>query len=222
MSKVIQAAIYARVSSDQQANDHTVESQVAALLERAAKDGVEVPQELRFIDEAYSGYSLVRPALENMRDLIAFNVVDRIYVHSPDRLARKYAYQALLIEEFETAGVEVVFLNREIGNSPEDTLLLQVQGIVAEYEREKIIERNRRGKRHAAQRGSVSVLGRAPYGYRYISKQDGGGEAKYEVDSAEATIVRHMFNWVGVEGVSIGEVCRRLFIAGEKTQTGNK
>ena len=89
---------------------------------------------------------------------MALQGLDRLYVHSPDRLARKYAYQVLLIDEFQRAGVEVIFLNRELGQSPEDELLLQVQGMVAEYERAKILERSRRGKRHAAQTGQVSVL----------------------------------------------------------------
>ena len=88
-----------------------------------------------------------------LRDVVAAGTVDRLYVHSPDRLARKYAYQVLLVDEFQRAGVEVVFLNRALGRSPEDDLLLQVQGMMAEYERAKIIERHRRGKLHAARMG---------------------------------------------------------------------
>ena len=90
----------------------------------------------------------------------------------PDRLARKYAYQVLLVDEFQRMGVEVVFLNRELGRSPEDDLLLQVQGMMAEYERAKIIERHR-GKLHAARAGVVNVLSGAPYGYRYVDKHTG-------------------------------------------------
>jgi site-specific DNA recombinase len=122
----LQAAIYARVSSAQQAEAHTVASQVAALRDRVAADGLAVPEGRQFIDEGFSGATLVRPALERLRDLVAAGAVDRLYVHSPDRLARKYAYQVLLVDEFHRAGVEVVFLNRELGRSPEDELLLQV------------------------------------------------------------------------------------------------
>lgn len=165
----IQAAIYARVSSEQQAAANTIASQLAALRERLAKDGLPLQSELEFIDEGYSGATLVRPALEKLRDLIAFGSIDRLYVHSPDRLARKYAYQVLLVDEFQRAGVEVIFLNRELGRSPEDELLLQVQGMTAEYERAKIIERHRRGKRRATHAGSVNVIGGAPYGYRYVT-----------------------------------------------------
>ncbi len=216
----IQAAIYARVSSEQQADARTVESQLAALRERASADGVELADELRFIDEGYSGATLVRPALERLRDLAAAGGLDRLYVHSPDRLARKYAYQVLLLDELAHAGVEVVFLNRALGESPEDELLLQVQGMVAEYERAKILERSRRGKRHAAHTGVVSVLSGAPYGYRYVAKADGGGAARYEIALEEARVVRQVFEWVGRERVTIGEVCRRLAGAGTPTRTG--
>ena len=170
-----QVAIYARVSSDQQAEAQTVASQVAALRERVAAEGLALPDAMQFIDEGYSGATLLRPALERLRDVIAARAVDRLYIHSPDRLARKYTYQVLLVDEFRRAGVEVIFLNRALGQSPEDDRLLQVQGMIAEYERAKIIERHRRGKRHAAQAGVVNVLSGAPYGYRYVTKYAGGG-----------------------------------------------
>ena len=122
-------AIYARVSSEQQATSNTIDSQIAALEARLAQDGLTLVPEGRFIDDGYSGATLVRPALERLRDAVAAGNLDRLYVHSPDRLARRYAYQVLLIDEFHRAGVEVVFLNRPIGLSPEDDLLLQVQGM---------------------------------------------------------------------------------------------
>src|SRR5215471_3556808 len=220
MSIDIQAAIYARVSSEQQAAANTIASQLAALRERLAKEGLPSHSELEFIDEGYSGATLVRPALEKLRDLIAFGAIDRLYVHSPDRLARKYAYQALLVDEFQRAGVEVIFLNRELGRSPEDELLLQVQGMMAEYERAKIVERHRRGKLHAARAGVVNVLSGAPYGYRYVDKHTGGGQARYEIVPDEARVGRQVFDWVGRDRLSIGEVCRRLTHAGEVTRTG--
>src|SRR5947209_1312936 len=148
-------AIYARVSSEQQATSNTINSQIAALEARLAQDGLPLVPEGRFIDDGYSGATLVRPALERLRDAVAAGNLDRLYVHSPDRLARKYAYQVLLLDEWQHAGVEVVFLNRAVGTTPEDELLLQVQGMVAEYERAKILERSRRGKRHAAHGGSI-------------------------------------------------------------------
>jgi site-specific DNA recombinase len=123
----IRAAFYARVSSEQQATAHTIQSQVIALSERGGSDGCLVPPERQFLDDGYSGATLVRPGLDRLRDLAAVGGLDRIYVHSPDRLARNYAYQVLLIDEWRRAGVEVVFLNRSLGQSPEDDLLLQAR-----------------------------------------------------------------------------------------------
>lgn len=216
----IQTAAYARVSSEQQTDAGTIKSQLAALRKRVEKDGLSLPSEMLFIDEGYSGATLIRPALERLRDFVAMQGIDRVYVHSPDRLARKYAYQVLIIDEFQRAGVDVIFLNRNLGQSPEDDLLLQVQGMIAEYERAKIMERSRRGKRYAAKNGQISVLSGAPYGYRYITKQEGGGQASYEIIPDEARVVRQIFNWIGKDRVSIGDVCRRLMEANECTRSG--
>jgi len=216
----IQAALYARVSSEQQATAQTIASQLAALRQRLQADSCQPQAELEFIDEGVSGATLIRPALERLRDMVAFGSVDRLYVHSPDRLSRKYAYQVLLCDEFQRAGVEVVFLNRALGQTPEDDLLLQVQGMVAEYERAKILERSRRGKRHKAQTGHVSVLSGAPYGYRYISVYEGSGEARYEIVPNEAQTVRQIFEWVGEKRLPLREVCRRLKAQGTPTRCG--
>src|SRR4029079_15087618 len=131
-------AIYARVSSEQQAQAHTSARQVAALRERVAADAFTLNEALCFVGDGFTGSTLLRPGLERLRDSAAAGMFDRLYVHSPDRLARTYAYQVLLVDELRRCGVEVVFLNRAIGESAEDQLLLQVQGVVAEYERAKI------------------------------------------------------------------------------------
>jgi site-specific DNA recombinase len=218
----IRAAFYARVSSEQQAAAHTIESQLAALSERAKADGFPVPAERQFVDDGYSGATLARPALDRLRDVVALGGIDRIYVHSPDRLARNYAYQVLLIDEWRRAGIEVLFLNRSLGQSPEDDLLLQVQGVVAEYERAKIMERSRRGKKHAAQRGSLNVMSNAPYGYRYVTARDGGGQARFEPAPEQADVVGNIFEWIGRERCTLAEVCRRLQRAGKLTATGKR
>jgi site-specific DNA recombinase len=208
--KVIQAALYARVSSDQQANAQTIDSQVMALRDRIRDDGSSASAEMEFIDDGWSGATLMRPALERLRDMAAFGGIDRLYVHSPDRLARKYAYQVLLIDELQRACVEIIFLNHATGKTPEDDLLLQVQGMVSEYERAKILERSRRGKRHKAQNGQVSVLSCAPYGYRYVNVAEGSGSARYEIVEQEAQVVQQIFDWIGRERSSIRQVCRQL------------
>jgi len=216
----LQVGIYARVSSEQQSEAKTIESQLSELRAHVKSQGLQLPREHEFIDDGYSGATLIRPALEQLRDVAAAGGLDRLYVLCPDRLARNYAHQVLLLEELLRAGVEVNFLNREVGQTPEDQLLLQVQGMISEYERAKIMERSRRGKRHAAQVGTISVLSGAPYGYRYIGKHDGAGEARFDVLLEEARVVRQIFTWVGQDRCSIGEVCRRLTIAKERTRTG--
>jgi site-specific DNA recombinase len=216
----LRVAFYARVSGEQQEKEDTIASQLEALAQRIATDGSECEPELHFVDDGCSGYILTRPGLERLRDQAAAGAIDRLDVLDPDRLSRKYAYQVLILEELARCGVEVVFLKNPIGRGPEQDLLLQVQGIIAEYERAKIMDRCRRGKQHAARRGSVNVLSGAPYGYRYVGKHDGGGEARYQVLAEEARVVRKIFDWVGQERCSIGEVCRRLRRDGIPTRTG--
>src|SRR5690242_21108478 len=196
------AAIYARVSSDQQREANTIASQTALLIEFARAHDLEVPQEWVFEDDGYSGAFLERPGLERVRDLASEGQIQVVLVYSPDRLSRKYAYQILLIEEFARHGVETLFVKSPQGDSAEDQLLVQFQGMIAEYERAQILERSRRGKRHRAQSGEVSVMSGAPYGYRYIRKTD-EVPAAYMVDEAEARVVRRIYEMYTIEGLSI-------------------
>lgn len=203
------AAIYTRVSSEQQKEEQTIESQVAALQDYARDNGCVVCDQWVFRDEGYSGASLVRPGLERVRDLAAEGQIEVVLVYGPDRLSRRYAYQVLLLEELGREGVEVVFLRSPKATTPEEELLLQFQGMIAEYERAQITERTRRGKRHRAKCGSVNVLCGAPYGYRYIRKTE-TTEAYYEVLDTEAEVVREVYRLYTEEGLSIGKVVRRL------------
>ena len=202
-------AIYARVSSEQQREENTIASQTASLIEFAHQHELEVPKEWVLEDEGYSGATLERPGLERVRDLAAEGQIQVVLAYSPDRLSRKYAYQILLIEEFARHGVETLFVNSPPGNSPEDQLLVQFQGMIAEYERAQILERSRRGKRHRAHTGEVSVMSGAPYGYRYIRKTK-EALAAYIIDEAEARVVRRVYEMYTVEGLSIAEITRRL------------
>src|SRR5271165_2291239 len=203
------AATYTRVSSDRQKENHTISSQLAALVEYADSHGYMVPPEWRFQDEGYSGATLLRPGLEAVRDLAAAGHIEVVLVHSPDRLSRKYAYQVLLAEEFSREGVELVFLKAPSGATPEDQLLVQFQGMIAEYERAQIAERSRRGKRHRAHQGSINVLSGAPYGYRYVRKTDTTA-AYYEVIDAEAIVVRLIYEAYTRQGLSINAIARLL------------
>lgn len=213
-------AIYARVSSERQKEQETIASQTVALLEHAASRSWTVPNEWRFLDEGYSGANLVRPGLDRLRDRVAEGQIDTVLVLSPDRLSRKYAYQILLTEEFHRHGAEIVFLKSPPATTPEQRLLEQVQGMIAEYERAQIIERTRRGKRHRARQGSVNVLSGAPYGYRYVKKSD-GGNAYYEVVEAEAAVVRMVYQQYTVQHLSIGAITRSLNEQAVATRTGD-
>ena len=213
------AAIYARVSSARQKKDQTIGSQTAALREHAEQNRLEVPEEWVFEDEGHSGATLVRPALEALRDLAAQGCVDVVLCYSPDRLARKFAYQALLIEEFARAGVRVEFVKGPRGDSPEDQLLVQFQGMFAEYEKAQLMERYRRGKAHRARTGSVNVLSGAPFGYRYVRKSDLAG-AVYEILEDEAALVAEMFRRYADDGAAIADLARWLTSQGVPTRTG--
>ena len=214
------AAIYARVSSERQRQDQTIASQTVGLRELAAERGLLVTEELVFEDEGFSGASLQRPALERLRDRAAEGAFEVLLCHAPDRLARRYAYQVLLLEEFARVGVEVCFAKEpERGGTPEDELLRQFQGMIAEYERAQIRERSRRGKAHRARSGSQAVMSGAPYGYRYVRKSQ-HMDAFYEIDEGEAEIVREVFDRYTERGESIADIARALSANGVLTRTG--
>ena len=203
------AAIYARVSSERQKEEHTIGSQILVLTDLATNEGLTVPDNWIFQDEGYSGATLVRPGLERLRDIVCEGQVEKILIYAPDRLSRKYAYQVLLVEEFSRHGVEVVFTNSPQAKTPEEQLLLQFQGMIAEYERAQITERTRRGKRYRAKSGIVNVLSGAPYGYHYIKKTD-TSLAYYKIIAEEAEIVRTVYRLYVEDGLSINAIARWL------------
>ncbi|WP_217501817.1 recombinase family protein [Streptomyces lunaelactis] len=213
------AAIYARVSSARQKKDQTIGSQTAALRAHAAEQHLELPEEWVFEDEGHSGATLVRPALERLRDLVAQVGVDVVLCYAPDRLARKFAYQALLIEEFARAGTRVEFVRGPRGDTPEDQLMVQFQGMFAEYEKAQLMERYRRGKTYRARSGSVNVLGGAPFGYRYLRKTPECG-ATYEIVECEAALVVELFRRYTDDGASIADLTRWLTSSNTPTRTG--
>jgi site-specific DNA recombinase len=203
------AAIYVRVSSDRQKEEGTIASQREALLAYAQAQELTVPAEWIFQDEGYSGAVLTRPGLEHLRDLVAEGQVEVVLVYAPDRLSRKYAYQVLLMEEFARLGVETRFVKAPSAQTPEERLLLQFQGMIAEYERALIAERTRRGKRYRARAGAVSALSVAPYGYRYIKKTE-HSVGYFVVQESEAGWVRRIFELYTQERWSIGAIARQL------------
>ena len=213
------AALYARVSGEQQRDSNTIASQTEALLAYAERHGYRVAPDMVIEDDGFTGAVLERPGLERVRDLAAEGRIEAVLVHAPDRLSRRYAYQVLIIEELARQGVETVFLKAPSTETPEDHLLVQFQGMIAEYERAQILERSRRGKRHRARRGDVAVLSGAPYGYRYHKKtQD--SDAFYEIVEPQASVVRDVYRHYTEDHMTIGAIAHKFNGRGVPTSSG--
>ena len=166
-------------------------------------------QEHVFRDDGYSGASLRRPGLDRLRDAAAGARLDRILITAPDRLARNYVHQMLLVEELQGHGAAVEFLDRPMSQDPHDQLLLQIRGAVAEYERTLITERMRRGRLRKLRAGILLPWTRPPYGYR-VDPERPRDPAGVRLDEAEAAVVRDLFAWFVDEGASVCELARRL------------
>jgi site-specific DNA recombinase len=216
----MRAAVYARVSTERQERQQTIASQLAALRAWTQAAGHELSEAHVFRDEGYSGARLDRPGLDALRDAVRDAEVEVIGVLSPDRLARKYAYQALLLEEFRRAGCAIEFLNHPIGDTPGDQLLLQIQGAVAEYERALLSERFRRGKLQKARAGEFIGV-HAPYGYRYTGRS-ASGAGRLVIDETEADLVRMLYGWLVDERLTIRQILRHLNFGPWRPRSGRR
>ncbi len=202
----MRVAIYARVSSERQEKEHTIGSQLEALRNYAAQNGMEIVEE--FTDEGYSGARLDRPALDRMRDLAERRGFEVLLTYCTDRLARKFVLQALILEEMERFGVKTIFLEGGAADDPLSKLMHQITGAVAEFERAKIVERNRRGKLYRARCGEV-VTWRAPFGYVRIPRRDGVAP-HVEIDENKAVVVRRIFNLYAKQGWTVRQIAKQL------------
>ena len=202
-------AIYARVSLEERVERFGLSSQLSELRAYAAKAGYEVVQE--FVEDGYSGADMDRPALTKLREAIRSQSVSHVLVHDPDRLARKLAHQLILTEEFEKASVRLEFVTTPAADTMEGRLMLNVRGVIAEYEREKIKERTMRGRREKARQGFI-VGGKRPYGYVV---QDG----VYRIDPEEAAVVVKIFQWLVEDGLSLNQIREQLIQSGYKPHT---
>lgn len=201
-------ALYARVSTGRQEHERTIESQLEALTTRVRTDHPSGSPPRVFRDEGYSGARLDRPGLDALRDAAADGQIGTLYVYDPDRLARNFVHQQVLLEEFERRGVPLVFVQRPLSDRPEDRMLAQMQGIFAEYERTKIVERTRRGRLYKARMGLYAWTN-PPYGFR-VTRGLKGAPAVISIHEGESPWVRKMFEWVVEEGLSGRQVAKRL------------
>jgi site-specific DNA recombinase len=217
----MRAAIYARVSTSKQELEQTIESQLERLRGYAENEGLELDEKHVYVDEGYSGTRLERPGLDALRDGAADGEFQKVAIYSPDRLARRYAYQVIVIEELEKCGCEVIFLQRPISDDPEEKLLIQMQGIIAEYERAKIMERTRRGRLFKARQGHFLMWSNPPYGYRYQPVYN--GQPGYAIiHEEEAELVKQIFHWYVEEGLSTYKIAERLNLMGIRPRKGGK
>lgn len=204
----MEMALYARVSTERQEREQTIESQLSTLKIWIAENGHALKPDHNCVDQGYSGARLDRPGLDRLRDAVHEGEVDGVVVLTPDRLARKYAYQVLLLEEFKRVGCAITFVHHPLSDDPNDQLLLQIQGAVAEYERAVLGERFRRGKLQKARSG-LYLAGKAPYGYRYVPKRE-GVPGYLVIDENEADLVRMLYRWLIDERMTIRQILKRL------------
>jgi site-specific DNA recombinase len=217
----MRVAVYARVSTQRQAQDQTIEQQLERLRAHVQMQGWQLLDENIFRDDGYSGSSLSRPGLDRLRDRAAQRELDRVLLTAPDRLARNYVHQMLLIEELERFGCSVEFLDRPMSHDPHDQLLLQIRGAVAEYERSLIAERMRRGRQAKYQAGVLLPWTRAPYGYRVNpdSPRDPNGVS---INPAEAAIAAEMFAYYLEEGHTLFGLAKHLMAIEAPTPNGHQ
>jgi site-specific DNA recombinase len=219
MKQMKLAAIYARVSTKKQEQEKTIESQVAALLKFAGEQGYQVPPEQRFIDQGVSGATLVRPSLERLRNAAFTGTFQHLLMLDVDRLARNLGLQLLLLEEFHSLGIAVVFLNSpQVGDTPLEALMFNISGAFAEYERSRITQRMRRGWLYKVEQGE-RVPQPAPYGYSYVSSRD-GNPAQWVLDLTAALVVKQVFRWYTAEGLTTWQIAKRLNTAGTLSPKG--
>jgi len=216
--KAKKAAIYARVSSQSQKEEETIDSQVDALKLYALENSYSVNERLVFLDNGVSGATLQRPGLDELRDMVKFEPIEAVLIYAPDRLSRTYTHQLILIEEFRKHGVRVCFMkNPPTTNTPEEQMFLHFQGIFAEYERALILDRSRRGRIYKAKKGDPSIIPSLPYGYRKIKRE---GHASVVIEEEEAKVVKEIFRLYIYESYSLSEVARIITMNGTKPRKG--
>jgi site-specific DNA recombinase len=215
----MRAAVYARVSTTRQAQAQTIEQQLDRLRAEVAGRGWELDEQHVYRDDGFSGARLGRPGLDRLRDHAALAEVDVVLVTAPDRLARNYVHQVLLIEELAGHGCRVEFLDRPMSTDPHDQLLLQIRGAVAEYERTLITERMRRGRHARLRAGTLLPWTTPPFGYR-LDPDRPRDPAGVRTEPGEAALITELFDWYLEPRATLYQLARRLTDLGVTTPMG--
>ena len=211
-------ATYARVSTARQEEEQTVKTQLSAVNDLVQKSGFKVVE--NYIDEGWSGDVLARPALDKLRQDAKAKMWDTVVVYYPDRIARRYSYQELVMDELREAGIEVVFVTISAPKNSEDKILYGVRGLFSEYERAKIGERFRLGKLRKIKEGHI-LVSEPLYGYRYVLKQE-KVHGYYEINEEEARVVRMLFDWIDQDGLTLRGIVRKLQALGIKPRKSKR
>lgn len=212
-------AIYARVSTENQEKERTIDSQIISLMARAEELHLEVPEELVFKDDGFSGSRLDRPALDSMRDAAAEGRFQCLLVYDADRLARNFVHQEILLEEMEKHSIAMEFIEGTASRGPEERLLSQVKGIFAEYERTKIMERTRRGKMHRAKYQGWLNWSTVPFGFSLARNREG---TRVQINDEEANWIRQIYSWFLDSRMTAKKIARELNALGVGTRRGNR
>jgi site-specific DNA recombinase len=219
---VMEVALYVRVSTPRQQQQQTIDQQLSRLRAYVAtRPDWHVTDEHIYRDDGYSGATLKRPGLDRLRDRVAMAAVECVVITAPDRLARNYVHQMLLVDELTQRGCRVEFVERPMSDDPHDQLLLQIRSAVAEYERTLIAERMRRGRQAKLRSGQLLPWTRAPYGY-LLDAERPRDPNRVRLDPVQAAVVEQMFEWYSnlTEPVSLYEVAKRLSDAQIPTPRG--
>lgn len=190
----MQVSVYVRVSTQRQAQSQTIEQQLDRLRQHIAQQGWTLNDAEIFRDDGYSGASLRRPGLDRLREAIRAGEVQRVLLTAPDRLARSFVHQVLLLDEFQREGCTVEFLDRPMSQDPHDQLLLQIRGAVAEYERTLIADRMRQGRQRKFRAGQLLPWTHVPFGYR-VAPEHPRDPQGVRIDEVEAAWVREIYDW---------------------------
>jgi site-specific DNA recombinase len=210
------AVLYARVSSEIQKTEHTIDSQIIELKKQVAENGDILVRE--YIDEGYSGTRLHRPALDQLREDLATDLFDIVYFLTNDRIARDVVYQNIIVTEILKHKKELIINGKDYIHNPENKFELTILGAVSELERAKIIERSTRGRLHRLRQGYLVGSGHNIYGYRY-TRRSGDSPALLSIYKTEASVVRNIFDMY-VQGSSWSTILRSLEEKGTLTRTG--
>lgn len=208
----MRAVTYSRVSTEEQADNYSIPTQIEAIHKYATEHGMEVIKDC--IDAGITGVTLERPALDEVRDLARSKQADAVIVYDPDRLSRNFAHLMVLASEFDRGGVQLAFVTESMEQSPEGKMLFGMKGLFAEYERTKIVERTMRGKKQKAREGKQPG-GKPPYGYKLI-------DGKHVVYEEEAKVVRMIFEWLGIDGLTLRGIQAKLNDMRVPTRNGGK